>query len=212
VEQVKFVEVFHRDPREGYAGSFHSFLKETTNGDDFLANIRPHSDKSGAAMRASPLGVLPEIWTVIDYAEVQAKITHDTPDGIHAAQAAALMTHYFLYELGPKEKLGQFIASVVPGQWADEWSGKVGSKGWMSTRAAITAVQRCNSLSDLLKDCVGFSGDVDTVATIACAAASCCVEYQKDLPDRLLNELENETYGREYLEKLDQRLLALVGK
>lgn len=207
---AKFVEVFHRDPRQGYAGSFYSFLRQTTNADDFLANIRPHSDKSGAAMRAWPLGVLPEIGNVLDYAEVQAKLTHNTPDGIHAAQAAALMTHYFLQRLGPKCDLGAFIASVVPGSWQQPWEGKVGSKGWMSVRAAITAVQRNDQLGNLLIDCVAFSGDVDTVATIASAAAACSEEYIQVIPNDLLTGLENGPYGRTYLQQLDQRLFALT--
>src|SRR5947208_9065182 len=42
----KFVEAFHRDPREGYAGNFYHFLRRSTTADDFLANIRPTSDKS----------------------------------------------------------------------------------------------------------------------------------------------------------------------
>jgi hypothetical protein len=32
----------------------------------------------------------------------QAAVTHDTPDGIAAAQAAAVMVHYLLYRLGPR--------------------------------------------------------------------------------------------------------------
>jgi ADP-ribosylglycohydrolase len=80
----------------------------------------------------------------------------------------------------------------------------------MSVRAAITAVQRNDSLAALLQDCIAFTGDVDTVATIALAAASCSSEYQHDLPERLLADLENGPYGRDYLADLDRRLLALA--
>jgi ADP-ribosylglycohydrolase len=206
----KFVEVFHRDPREGYSRNFYHFLQRTTSGEEFLANIRPDSDKSGAAMRAGPLGVLSTIGSVLDYCRVQAALTHNTPDGIHAAQAAALMTHYFLYDLGPKARLGEFLEGMVPGQWSVRWYGTVKSKGWMSVRAAITAVQRNDSLAALLQDCVAFTGDVDTVATIALAAASCSSEYQHDLPAQLLDGLENGAFGRDYLLKLGERLLALA--
>ncbi len=208
----KFVECFHRDPREGYAGSFYHFLRQTTTADDFLDNIRPYSDKSGAAMRAGPLGVLDTIGTVLDRARTQAAVTHNTPDGIHAAQAAALMTHYFLYDLGPKVRLGAFLEGMVPGQWSVPWHGTVKSKGWMSVRAAITAVQRNDTLAALLQACIAFTGDVDTVATIALAAASCSHEYRNDLPAQLYHELENGAYGRDYLAELDRRLLALAGR
>lgn len=207
----RFVEVFRRDPREGYASGFYAFLQEVRDGDEFLARIRPDSDKSGAAMRAAPLGVLPSIGQVVERCRVQAALTHNTPDGIHAAIASALMSHYFLYHLGPKARLTEFLQSEVPGAWAAPWQGKVGPKGWMSVRAAITAVVRNQRLSDLLRDCIAFTGDVDTVGTIALAGASCSQEYEQDLPANLVASLESGPYGREYLIALDQQLLALAG-
>src|SRR5262249_14264334 len=94
----RFVEVFLPDPREGYPGGFCRLLQDVQSGQELLSRLRPDSDKSGAAMRAPPIGVLPSIGRVIDRATTQAAITHNTPDGIHAAAAAALMTHYFLYD------------------------------------------------------------------------------------------------------------------
>jgi ADP-ribosylglycohydrolase len=204
----RFVEVFKRDPRPGYAGRFYDFLQEVNSGDEFLAKIRPESDKSGAAMRAAPLGVLATIGQVVERCRVQAALTHDTPDGINAAIASALMTHYFLHDLGPRERLGPFLEGQVPGPWSAPWTGKVGPKGWMSVRAAITAVARNHRLSELLVDCIAFTGDVDTVATIALAAASCSREYEQDLPENLVLRLENGTYGRDYLVELNARLMA----
>jgi ADP-ribosylglycohydrolase len=207
----RFGEAFRRDPREGYAGGFHAFLQAVTSGDEFLRRIRPDSDKSGAAMRAGPLGVFGTIGEVVERCRVQAALTHDTPDGINAATAAALMTHYMLYRLGPKRDLGAFLEGEVPGQWSAPWHGKVGPKGWMSVRAAVTAVTRNDRLSELLKDCVAFSGDVDTVATIALAAASCSAEYEQELPENLVQTLENGPFGRDYLLALDKQLLARAG-
>ena len=80
----------------------------------FLAEILPDSDRSGAAMRAGPIGVFPTIAEVIARCELQAAIMHHTPDGIHSA-VAALMTHYFLYDLVPKAQLGAFLDLHVPG-------------------------------------------------------------------------------------------------
>jgi ADP-ribosylglycohydrolase len=205
-----FVEAFRRDPREGYSGNFYKLLCDLKSGDELLARIHADSDKSGASMRAAPLGVFPTIGEVIDKCRVQAAITHNTPDGINAACAAALMSHYFLYDLGPKSWLGEFLQGNVPGQWASPWVGKVGPKGWMSVRAAITAVMRNDRLSDLLRDCVNFTGDVDTVGAIAMAAASCSREYEQDLPHNLRLTLENGPFGRDYLVELDRRLLAQV--
>jgi len=205
-----FVAAFKRDPREGYASGFYDFLRHVRDGAQFLAEIRGESDKSGAAMRAAPVGVYPTIAEVVERARVQAAITHNTPDGINAAIAAALMSHYCLYRLGPRHALGAFLESHVPGDWSLPWTGKVKSKGWMSVRAAITALTASERMSDLLRRCVDFTGDVDTVAAIALAAGSCCAEVEQDLPAHLVNGLEESAFGRTYIESLDARLLSLV--
>lgn len=203
----RFVTAFRRDPREGYAGSFHSFLQEVRDGSEFLTRIRPNSDKSGAAMRACPIGVYHPLQKVIDRCTLQAAITHNTPGGINAAVAASLMTHYFLYRLGPKSNLGTFLAAHVPGPWTMPWKGKVGAKGMESVHAAASAVMAHSSLSDLLRACVALTGDVDTVATIALAASACSAEVRKDLPTRLIESLESAAFGRDFLLDLDKRLM-----
>jgi ADP-ribosyl-[dinitrogen reductase] hydrolase len=206
----KFVEVFKRDPRPGYAGRFYNFLKQVWDGEQFLNEIHSDSDKSGAAMRAAPIGVLQTIESVIEKATIQAKITHNTPDGINAAIAASLTTHYFIYKLGPKNQVGRFLEQHVGGRWVEPWQGEVGPKGWMSVRAAITAIIDNDRMSTLLKNCIAFTGDVDTVATIALAAGSCCSEIAQDLPINLVDNLENKQYGRDYLVELDKQLMTIV--
>jgi len=205
----RFVEVFRRDKRAGYAGGFFAFLKKTKTGKAFLENIKPSSDKSGAAMRAGPIGVYSSVTEVISRCTVQAELTHNTPDGRNAAVAAALMTHYFLYNLGEKADLADFLCDHVPGKWNEPWIGQVGSRGWMSVRAAITSLIKSDSLSRLLKSSIAWGGDTDTVATIALAAGSCCKEIATDLPDILVNRLENGTYGRDFLSTLDRKLMMI---
>ncbi|MEV4312429.1 ADP-ribosylglycohydrolase family protein [Actinocrispum sp. NPDC049592] len=203
----KFVEVFKRDQRQGYAGAFYLFLCDVGSGAEFLRRIKPDSDKSGAAMRAAPIGLLPTVPDVLQHTLVQARITHDTPDGIAAAQAAALAVHYCHFQLGPVADAGTWIAGQLSNSlWSQPWQGKVGSKGWMSTQAALTALTAHTSMSAILQACVAFTGDVDTVATIALAAASRSPEVTQDLPEVLVRDLENGTYGRDYLAALDARL------
>jgi ADP-ribosylglycohydrolase len=208
----RFVTTFKRDQREGYAKRFYQYLLQVQNGQQLLEGINWTSDKSGAAMRAAPIGVLPTVERVIEATTIQAAITHNTEDGINAARAAALMSHYFIYQLGSKKNLGQFLESHVSGEWSQPWQGEVNSKGWMSVRAAITAVMRNDSLSELLKDCIAYTGDVDTVAAIALAAASCSEEIAQDLPEHLITGLENNSYGRDYIIALDRELMSLVAK
>ena len=208
----RFVDVFKRDPREGYARGFYHFLQNVHDGEQFLRDIRPASDKSGAAMRAAPIGIYPTIPLVIERCRLQAALTHNMPDGINAAVAAALMTHYFLYHLGPKKELGIFLEKYVSGHWATPWSGTVKSQGWMSVQAAVTALTSSSAMSDVLKTCIQFSGDVDTVAAIALAAGSCSAEITQDLPSHLFDTLENGPYGKDYLRLLDMQLMAFLGE
>lgn len=205
-----YVACFKRDQREGYAGRFYDFLCATKDGTELLANINPASDKSGAAMRALPFGVFSDIDTVKQLTTLQAKITHDTTDGINAAIAAALMSHYFLYELGPKADLGTFLASHVDGPWDKTWSGSVGAQGWMSVQAAITAVTAGNGMADILKRSIAFTGDVDTVAALALGSVAASSEVSKDLPQVLIDGLEKGTYGSDFLKSLDTDLRQLM--
>ncbi|MPY97287.1 MAG: ADP-ribosylglycohydrolase family protein [Actinophytocola sp.] len=212
----RFVETFHRARRVGYSGRFYELLLHVEDGHDLLTRINPASDKSGAAMRAGPIGLLSEVSDVLHYADVQARITHDTPDGIEAAQAAALAVHYCHYDVGPMARIGNWIderlrAAGGAGDWARPWHGRVGPQGRMSVRAALTALTVGASLSDVLHTSVAYTGDVDTVATIALAAASRSTRITDDLPKSLLDGLENGPYGYTFLRNLDIRLQATCG-
>ncbi|ASR35643.1 hypothetical protein BAY61_12265 [Prauserella marina] len=211
----RLVEVFRRDPRDGYARGFAQLIRTVGDGDELLRRISPHSDKSGAAMRAGPIGLLPTVTDVIHHARLQAKVTHDTPSGAESAVAAALAVHYCHADLGPVPEIAawierQVLASGGTGGWAVPWEGPVGAKATMSVRAALTAIAGSAGLSGILRSCVAFTGDVDTVATIALAAASRSPRIARDLPTALVRGLENGPYGRAYLWRLDARLLSAV--
>jgi len=208
----KYVQVFKRDPRLGYARRFHALLTEVTTGEELLAKLAGNaSDKSGAAMRACPLGVLPSIGDIMTKCRIQAAVTHNSVDGMNAAMASSLLVHYCLYDLGPKAEAGRFIADYVEGGWIAPYVGPVGEKGWQSVRAAITALAESKSITEVLKRSIAFTGDVDTVATIAMAAASHCKEIENDMPKVLWEGLENGTFGRDYLIDLDKQLMGLNG-
>lgn len=203
----KFVEVFHRDQRKGYAHNFYLLLKSIKTGSELLEQIKPESDKSGGAMRAPLIGIFPTIPEVIEKASVQASVTHNTPDGIGAAVASALTFHYFAYDKGDKKDLGEFIQTYVPGEnWATEYAGAVGAKGWMSVRAAMTALKRHDTLKDILVASMAYTGDVDTVAAIAMPAASVAREIEYNMPQSLIDGLERGPYGYDYVYDLDCKL------
>ena len=201
-----FVRCFRRDPRQGYSRRMQRFIESCVDGADLLARIVPSSIKSGAAMRSAPVGLLPDLKEALRIAELQARITHDTEGGVTSAQAVALAAHALRYELCGRRDLPSWVAGHVPGSWATPWSGRVGSPGVDSARAALWNVARHGSMAALLHACVSLGGDVDTVAAMALGIASCDSSVAQDIPPILLDGLEDGAYGRRYLRALGTRL------
>jgi len=202
-----WLAAFQRDPRDGYARGFQAFLETHHTVEAFLADIRPDSDRAGAAMRAGPIGLIREPDRVIEMATVQAEVTHRTPGGVDSAVAAALMVWHCHRSVELKKHLPAFLAARVPGHpWQEPWKGRVGVAGLECVAAALTAVVECDSLTGILDHCIRYGGDVDTVAAIAMAAASGSAEVAQDLPRHLIDGLEKGKYGRDYLVELDATL------
>ncbi len=204
----RFVAVYRRDPRPGYARGFESVLKQCKSGEDFLRLIRPTSERNGAAMRSLPLGTLSSVSEVKEFARVQARLTHDTPGGIASSQAIGLAAHFGLKQRGSVADLPEFLAQEAPGiDWETPWRGPVPMMGVETVRAVVTQLTRYRSLTELLRSCVALTGDTDTVACLALGAAACYPEYRRDLAPALVNRLEDGRFGRRYLLQLSRRLL-----
>jgi ADP-ribosylglycohydrolase len=204
------VRCYRRDPRAGYSRRMQSLIASCADGADLLARIDPSGESSGACMRAAAVGLCGDFREVLRLAEVQARVTHATEGGVFSSQAAALMAHLLRYGACTRAELPEAVAAHVPGPWTEPWSGAVGSRGMDACRAAMHAVSSSDSLSEVLRTAVGFGGDVDTVAAIATAAASCAADIRLDLPAALLDGLEDGPYGRSYLDELDRRLDAFA--
>lgn len=205
----KFVECFKRDERRGYSGRFYYFLKSIHDGKEFIENIMPVSDRSGSAMRAAVVGLYDDLTKVYKATHLQASMTHATDDGIAAALAVSYTSHYFYHQLGSKNNLLLWLDERLKTTWKHpwgHWKGKAGVNGIQCVRAAHTAILEHNKMTDILKAAVAFKGDVDTVAAIAMSCASVCQEIEQDLPQHLIDNLENGTYGKDYLKSLDHKL------
>jgi len=217
-----WVKRFHQDKRLGYTSRFYNLLNRCKTGGTLLSRLSGSSGiTSGAAMRAPVIGLYERVSKVKKNARMQAEITHGA-SGIEAAEAAALMVHYFFHKKRPKAGLRNFIANEVRKDYALPWQRgrKVGTEGWQCVNAAIQAVMDNDNIPDLLRQCVSYGGDTDTVAAIAMAAASVSLEYRnqhesngngwnKRFPVRLYSGLEpaRGQYGRNYLQQIDGRLL-----
>lgn len=206
-----FVRCFKRDPRNGYAKHFQAFLESVVDTDDFLARINPDSDRNGAAMRAVPIGRLPTEELVILAAGEQAKITHATSGGQGSAMLVALMSHYALWRDEPLSELRTFLANHFNMPIDDEdlqpWSGPVvmPDVGMKTARAVLTLLTTQTSLLDIARTALTWGGDTDSVLSIAWGIAS--ARMTEPLPDFFERDLENGSYGKDFLIALGTQLM-----
>ncbi len=207
-----FVRAFKRDPRLGYAKGFHALLSQVEDGTELLSTIRPTSSRGGAAMRVAPIGLLEDLGDVLHLAEVQARITHDTPQGVASAQAIAAAVHHAVHEGGSRASVRGRIVEVLGPEWSQPWhGGEVGEDGIAIASAALTALEASSSLSGILRTAVGYMGDTDTVAAIAVAVGSVLADVSSDLPETLVAGVENGTWGLDRLRQVDEALMSLPG-
>lgn len=154
-----------RYPHAGYGGTFIRWLREE--------NPQPYNSwGNGSAMRASPIGfAFSTVEEVLRQAKLSAEISHNHPEGIKGAQAAALAV--FLARKGyQKEKirarltaefaydLSRTVDDIRPAYAFD-----VSCQG--SVPEAIIAFLDADSYEDAVRNAVSLGGDSDTLACIA---------------------------------------------
>lgn len=202
----KFVEVFHRDKRRGYSGRVYNALDASKNGKDFLKIIDNRSGGNGSAMRAYPAGLIKDIPKLLHFAEIQARTSHDTPEGIICAKRVALAVHYYRFGLSADCALSEFLNETLKEKETYEVLSPIDMHGFPTTKAVMRIVSEQTSLKNCLKTSIDFGGDTDTVASLCMAIMSVNDKSEKDLPCFLFDELENGAFGRDYLIDLDEKL------
>lgn len=207
----KFVEVFKRDVREGYASRFYNFLISINSGAELLEKIIAKSERNGAAMRAYPLGILKTESEIIEKNTIQMAITHNTEVAKIASEAIALTSHFFIYNKGNRSQLIEYLNDIQHQKWLANWQNEVTMNAIETVEAVLTILTSKNetSLKNMLLKSVNFGGDVDTVASLTLAIGSQMENVDKDLPSFLFDELENEQFGRDYLIQMDKQLIQL---
>lgn len=186
-----------RYPHAGYGGSFRRWLQQDDAG--------PYNSwGNGSAMRASPVAYAAEsIEAVLAEAERSAAVTHDHPEGIKGAQAAALavflarqgvdrpairheLTERFAYDLD------RTAADIRPAYRFD-----VSCQG--SVPEALIAFLDSRDLEDAVRTAISLGGDADTQAAIAGAAAGA---YAGSIPPEIEAEVRRRL-PHDMLEVLD---------
>ncbi len=186
--------------KRGYAESFRSFGRRYPDagyGQSFLrwlfeSHCRPYGSwGNGAAMRVSPLGfALESVEEVLREAKKSAEVTHDHPEGIKGAQAAALAV--FLASAGTdkptlrEEISGRFgyDLSRTTDQIRPAYGFEVSCQ--KSVPEAIIAFLDSTDYEDAVRRAVSLGGDSDTLACIAGAIAHA---YYRKIPEKIVREV-----------------------
>ena len=157
-------ETGRRYPDAGYGGSFARWLMSE--------DPAPYNSwGNGSAMRVSPVGfAFTDIKTVLDEAAFSAAISHDHPEGIKGAQAAAAAV-FFARTAGDKARvkkevedrfgydLNRTLDRIRPSYGFD-----VSCQG--TVPEAIICFLESESYEDAVRNAVSLGGDADTLACI----------------------------------------------
>jgi|GEM_PF-624004 len=172
----------NRYPDRGYGPGFLAWVGGHGSG---------HSRGNGAAMRVSPFA-----WwwkkpaDILEKADEQARLTHDSNEGRNAAKAVALAVHSARYGLIKRcmvRALNQYYAL------SEEWPPAIRKPGALakeSVPVALQAVISSSGFEDAIRKAVSIGGDSDTIASIAGAVAEAWYGgVKKGMPPKILHEV-----------------------
>jgi poly(ADP-ribose) glycohydrolase ARH3 len=224
------------NPWRGYGGGAHAVMKALKQGADYRKTgvmiFKDGSYANGGAMRIAPVGLVYGNKTneELRKAVVDAVLcTHVHPEGIDGAviQAKAVgllaaietVTDFdpqvFLEALDRisatgimKEKIS-YLQGVLTKDIPDEVAAARLGNGIRASEAVscalLAAVKYHSTPEEAVIKSVNFGGDTDTIG--AMTGAQLGALHGKDwIPKRWLNNIENKTYGRDYIIKLASEL------
>lgn len=181
-----------RYPHAGYGGAFRRWLASDDTG--------PYGSwGNGSAMRVSPVGFAFEsAGEVLAEAERSAAATHDHPEGIRGAQAAALAV--FLARRGTQRpeikreletRFGYDLSRTIE-EIRPRYGFDVSCQG--SVPEALIAFLETDSLESAVRMAISLGGDADTQAAIAGGAAGAAeggltAEIEEEVRRRLPEEM-----------------------
>jgi ADP-ribosylglycohydrolase len=203
-----FLAAYRRDPRPGYASHFAVLLQACASGAELRRRRAPGSRRNGAAMRSVPLALVRDLDRLERIAHAQASVTHDSPEGRLSSVVVGLMGHALLHARVPVAALPRLVEARTGFALRSDWQGEVACDAVETLHAVNTALQRQRGMAALLRECVEFGGDVDSVGAIALGLASLAHEYAADIPAPLREGLEDGPFGHAWLRALDERLAA----
>jgi len=187
-----------RYPNAGYGGKFRGWLYGYLPG--------PYNSwGNGSAMRVSPVGfAFKTIQEVLEEARKSADCTHNHPEGIKGAQAAALAVYRSRTGSGKDEirreisdrfgyDLGRTLQEIRP-----SYSFDISCQG--SVPESIIAFLESHDFESAVRNAISLGGDSDTMA---CIAGGIAQAFYQDIPDPILSGVR-QRLPEEFLEIIDR--------
>ena len=166
----------------GYGSRFRNWLK--------MDDLKPYeSFGNGSVMRASAVGfAFNDIETVMEVAKKSADVTHNHPEGIKGAQAAA--TAIFLAKNGKtKQEIKDYITQnfnynldFTLDEIRPTYKFDVTCQG--SVPQAIVAFLESSDFENAIRLAISIGGDSDTIACITGGISSA---FYKKIPTEIMN-------------------------
>lgn len=169
---------------------------------------------NGAAMRVSPVGwFFNSLEEVENAAEIQAKLTHNHPDAIIGAKAAAVAV--FLARTGKsKEEIKTFTAdrygldfSLPFAKYREEYEWTSNCKE--TVEGALMAFLWSQDFESAIRNAVSLGGDADTLGAITGSIAEA---FYGGVPDSIEKEVLRRTIPDEFLDILTRFTKVIHGE
>lgn len=166
-----FLDEYRNYKIDGYARGFQKFISECRFVNDFVSKMSPLSNRNGSVMRSVPVGVLGNVEDVVNYSYIQSSATHATPSSCVSAASVALASHYYYHNLGPKNKVLEYIKAIT-GFTFRRITSRVACDAIETANAAIWISKSTDNIELAMKKAVDLGGDTDSVAAVACGLIS----------------------------------------
>jgi ADP-ribosylglycohydrolase len=182
------VEYFNRYPDAGYGGRFASWASHTDR--------QPYNSYgNGSAMRISPVGfAFNTLDLVLEKARIFTECTHNHPEGIKGAQAAAAAI--FLARSGESKDVIRTYLSLTfhydLSQTLDEirpdYEYDVTCQG--TVPQAVIAFLESNNFEDAIRKAISLGGDSDTLACITGSIAQAFYGVPPEVEEKVYHFLD----------------------
>ena len=190
LHHLSYTEAYHRwgnrYPHAGYGGSFRRWLASP--------DPQPYNSwGNGSAMRISPVGFYAKSEEeVLKEARSSAEATHNHPEGIKGAQAAALAVYLAKQGTGKPEIKGK-IESLFGYDLSTEnlddirpdYTFDVSCMGTLPV--ALLAFLESTDYEDAIRNAISVGGDSDTIAAITGGIA---LAFYKEMPQEIIDGIE----------------------